>query len=113
MYADDTLLIEKGETQEALIRACQESLEQIVLWCKLNRLTINTDKTKSISVCPISKENNIVTVLNISGTQLQNVHEYEYHGVLIDERRYKQNYALCVNLVPHISETTALKFIKH
>ena len=36
MYADDTLLIAQGETLEALVQACQESLNEIINWCNLN-----------------------------------------------------------------------------
>ena len=124
MYADDTLLMAQGETQEASIQACQESLNQIVSWCKLNRLTMNTDKTKSMSVCQNPKESNIGNILNISGKQLQHVHKYEYLGVLIDEKlgmndhiehiTKKVQSKLCTlrKLRKHVSEATALKIYK-
>ena len=124
MYADDTLLMAQGETHEASIQACQESLNQIVSWCKLNRLTMNTDKTKSMSVCQNPKESNIGNILNISGKQLQHVHKYEYLGVLIDEKlgmndhiehiTKKVQAKLCTSrkLRRHVSEATALKIYK-
>ena len=40
MYADDTLLIEQGQNQESSNQACQEALNQIIEWCRSNRLTI-------------------------------------------------------------------------
>ena len=52
MYADDTLLIESGKTQESSIEACQEAMNEVHTGTILNRLTINIDKTKCMLVSP-------------------------------------------------------------
>ena len=51
MYADDTLLIESGKTQESSIEACQEAMNEVHTGCILNRLTINIDKIKTRGTC--------------------------------------------------------------
>ena len=124
MYADDTLLIEQGASYESANRACQESLNQVVKWCTLNRLTINIAKTKSMTLCPTSNDDNMVVPINITGKDLQNVNKYEYLGVHIDEKlnmashiehvikKVQAKFATLWNFRKNITENTALKIYK-
>ena len=50
MYADDTSLIEQSSTVMESVKACQETMDQVENWCRINQLIINVDKTKSMSV---------------------------------------------------------------
>ena len=124
MYADNTLLIEQGETQEKSIQACQNALDEVVTWCRLNRLTINMEKTKSMTLAPTVRNDHMTGVVNISSTHLQNVHKYEYLGVSLDDKLSMNNHIekimkkvqskLCTlrKMRRHISEQTALQIYK-
>ena len=45
LFADDTTLCFRGSNYENLIALCNRDLEKLVLWSKINRLTINFEKT--------------------------------------------------------------------
>ena len=96
MYADDTLLIAQGETLEALVQACQESLNEIINWCNLNKLTVNIDKTKTMTIVPFAKNVNNDLLVHIDGKQLQQVHKYEYLGVIMDDKLCMNNHIECI-----------------
>ena len=124
MYADDTLLVEQGETQELSISACQEAMSEVYAWCVLNRLTINIDKTKYMIVSQNSKDVDNPPPITIANTPLQYVHKYEYLGVLLDDKLNMNGHIehvvkkvqakLCVlrKFRRHISENTALRLYK-
>ena len=76
MYADDTLLIEQGDTSESSHTACQLRLKQVETWCNLKRLSINVDKTKSMAIHSRSINVEFVPSLEIAGRKLQNVSKY-------------------------------------
>ena len=50
MYADDTLLLNTGNTELTAVQHSQECFDRIINWCNLNRLTINSDKTKHLCI---------------------------------------------------------------
>ena len=124
MYADDTLLIEQGETRVSSNRACQESLNQIVEWCNLNRLTINAEKTKSMNIEFSTAADSEDTKIDILGQTLQNVKKYEYLGVFLDGKLAMSNHIEHIikkvqtklstlrKFRRHISEITALRIYK-
>ena len=124
MYANDTLLIEQVETHESSIQACQEAMDEVVKWCRLNRLTINITKTKSMSISPGLNANDISASVNVSNCLLQNVHKSEYLGIMLDDKLSMNNHIdhvtkkvqgkLCIlrKFRKHISEKTALRIYK-
>ena len=77
MYAEDTVLIEQGATEESSVKACQK-------WCNLNKLTVNIDKTKIMTIAPGLRNNDQSLFVNIACKNLQRVHKYEYLGVIMD-----------------------------
>ena len=86
MYADDTLLIEQSRTKLESVKACQETMDQVEHWCRLNRLTINVDKTKSMSVESKNVDSGAVPAVSIAAQPLQTVRKYEYLGVVMDDK---------------------------
>ena len=70
MYANDTLLIEQGETNVSSMNACQHRLSEVETWCCQNKLNINIDKTKSMMICPKSTDIPCNVHLEISGKKL-------------------------------------------
>ena len=84
MYADDTLLIEQGDTVESSHTSCQSRLKEVEHWCNSNRLCINIDKTKVMTICINVKDRVEVPSIEIVGNTLQSVSKYEYLGVVMD-----------------------------
>ena len=124
MYADDTLLIEQGDTTVSSNIACQNTLKEVEHWCNLSRLCINTDKTKSMLIQ--SRKINIdqVPFVEISGKSLQKVSKYEYLGVIIDNKLNMNSHIddiikkvqgkLCIlrKIRQYITENVALRIFK-
>ena len=92
IYADDTLLIEQGDTSESSYTACQVRLKEVETWCNLNRLSINVDKTKSMAIHSRNINAEFVPSLEIAGSKLQNVSKYEYLGVIMDDKLNMNNH---------------------
>ena len=124
MYADDTLLIEQSRTKLESVKACQETMDQVEHWCRLNRLTINVDKTKSMSVESKNVDSDSVPAVSIAAQPLQTVRKYEYLGVVMDDKLCMDGHIdhiikkvqgkLCIlrKFRRHITEQTALRIYK-
>ena len=121
MYADDTLLIEKGKTQELSSQSSQKAMNEVHAWCVLNRLTVNIDKTKVMIIAPNCKTPENPTTVKISNVPLKTVCKYEYLGVLLDDKlnmnshidhvvkKVQSKYIYILRKIrKHISEKTAL-----
>ena len=90
MYADDTLLINNGTTEIAAVENSQTCLNKIIHWCKLNRLTLNENKTKHLI---ITSRNHLVSQkIKADGTYLANVDTYDYLGFSIDKKLTMTSY---------------------
>ena len=50
MYAEDTLLLNTGNNETSAVHNSQNCLNKVIKWCKLNRLTLNEDKTKHLCI---------------------------------------------------------------
>ena len=106
------------------IYTCQETMDQVESWCTLNRLTINIDKTKSMSVHGKGLDVVDIPVITISDKPLQRVGKYEYLGVIMDDKLCMDNHIdhivkkvqgkLCIlrKFRRHITEQTALRIYK-
>ena len=124
MYADDTLLIEQGDTTESSNIACQNRFKEVETWCNLNKLCINVDKTKSMVIQSRNIDPNYRPLIVVAGKRLQNVSKYEYLGVIMDDKLNMSNHIehitkkvqskLCIlrKLRKHITEDVALKIFK-
>ena len=84
MYADDTLLINKGSTEEIAIQNSQTCFNRVITWCKLNRLTLNESKTKHL--CITNKKQTPTLKINAEINMLGNVDTYDYLGFSMDRR---------------------------
>ena len=82
MYADDTLLINTGDTEGQAVQNSQDCFDRVIKWCNLNRLTINSDKTKHL--CISSRKQHITNHIHKDHATLGNVDTYEYLGFNID-----------------------------
>ena len=84
MYADDTLLMSSSSDINTSVSKCQCLLDKVMIWCKLNKLTVNIMKTKSMYINSINARP--VLDLCIDGKPLGVVKQFEYLGMQIDDR---------------------------
>ena len=84
MYADDTLLVNKGKDENIAVQNSQICLNKIIDWCKLNKLTLNENKTKHL--CISNRKNLLNLKVDAGGTYLGNVDNYDYLGFCIDRK---------------------------
>lgn len=82
MYADDTTIFFNLE-DFASEMAINNELEKINNWLKLNKLTLNVEKTKYMMFHKRRK----ITPINISlnNSKIEFVHQFKFLGLLIDE----------------------------
>ena len=67
MYADDTNLY--GENPEYV----QHDLDLVATWCDDNMLTLNSNKTQSMTFLPIVKRNETIPVFKIRGEPINSM----------------------------------------
>ena len=84
MYADDTLLVNKGCDEETSVRNSQSCFNKIMTWCNLNKLTLNDNKTKHL--CITNRKQTTTLKINSENNQLGNVDTYDYLGFAIDRK---------------------------
>ena len=82
LFADDTLLYRpiKSPNDEQQL---QHDINQIQLWCDVNKMKLNTKKTK---VMRISWSTSVEPNYTLNGTQLDVVSEYKYLGVILNKK---------------------------
>ena len=78
-YADDIVLF--SDSPEEL----QAMLNLVSDWCRKWRLKINTDKTKIVQFRKTRKQKNDTCKFEIQGSELSEVSQYKYLGVIFDE----------------------------
>ena len=103
LYADDTVLYTSGDDINNCVQIMQNSLDKFAVWCKLNALTINTGKTKTM-VFGTSKRVKAVGKfwLKVEGVELQQVPSYKYLGMTLDSSlNYKLHLANVVRTVSY------------
>ena len=90
MYADDTLLLNTGDTELTATQNSQDCFNRIITWCNLNRLTINSAKTKHLCISNKKHLSNISILKD--QTKLGNVNTYDYLGFSIDRKLTMSTY---------------------
>ena len=87
LYADDTVLYYSHLNITFAQKQLNTGLKKIWDWCKLNRLTINSAKTKYICINEkIQTQTRSMPVqLKLGETVLERVQSYNYLGVVIDD----------------------------
>ena len=122
MYADDTLLISRADNINEVSKKAQKALQSISKWCHANKLSINLAKTKYM-VVKHDKLNN-VPELELDGCKINTVHQYEYLGMIMDDKLAMNNYldvtwkktnakiGILAKIRRYISEKTATRIYK-
>ena len=85
LYADDSVLYHSGINVQETVSLLQTSLDEFGHWCRVNRLTVNTKKSKLMvfgTRAKVKKAKNIQVFLN--GIRLQKVPTFKYLGMVLD-----------------------------
>ena len=103
LYADDTVIYSSGKSVENIRENLQMNINKFANWCEINRLTINTKKTKVMtfgSRYNIKKSQNCE--FSVNGEILHNVPTFRYLGINLDQT-LNFNYHLknVVNVISH------------
>ena len=82
-YADDTTLYKSGENLNIICITMNVQLEKIDLWLKLNKLSLNIDKTHYMNFTSSSQN---FPSIEIRKSPLVKVTESKFLGVIFDNR---------------------------
>ena len=87
MYADDTVLLSGGTSQNDVTSANQYLFDKYIQWAEINCLNINIRKTKQLILCPRNKNTFIDHSLSIQKEQecISITESYMYLGVNVDQ----------------------------
>ena len=85
-YADDTVLSVSAETQVETNAIINDNLRTLEHWCNINRLTINTKKTKIMYFGATNKLKELTANFSnhLYDQNLMKVESYKYLGVILD-----------------------------
>ena len=88
LNADDTILYSSGQDLMSAVCKTQLALDCLSELCKINRLTVNIKKTKSMSVVNRSDltEDKPASTIRLNGIQLDEVDKYNYLGVIVNNK---------------------------
>ena len=93
MYADDTTIyFNLDDFDPATIeRDINSELEKINVWLKLNKLSLNVKKTKSVIFNRKQKQIAEIT-LSINGEDIEHVEHFNFLGIILDENLSWKNH---------------------
>ena len=103
LYADDTVIYNSGTSMAEIKNNLQENVDIFTNWCVVNKLTINTKKTKiMIFGSRYNIKRNPTMDLLINGEKLQIVPTYKYLGINLDQTlNYNYHLKYLVNSISH------------
>ena len=85
LYADDSVIYQSGVNGDEAKDKLQTSLNEFCTWCKINKLTINTKKTKLMTFGSRSRVKKAMHVkVYMNGDVLQKVPTFKYLGLILD-----------------------------
>ena len=90
MYTDDTLLVCKSDDLSVATEKAQKALEEMVLWCEENKLSINLSKTKYMMIKHTKVD--CKPQLKIGDYKVGTVSSYEYLGMTLDDKLTMNRY---------------------
>ena len=83
-YADDTAVLAKGKTWKEVENQMNKYLDEVSIWLRLNKLTINIQKTVYLTFGNYSDSVPRTINIEINGEQLKRVTETKYLGINFD-----------------------------
>ena len=93
MYADDTTIYFNLEDFDpaTIERDINSELEKINVWLKLNKLSLNVKKTKSV-IFNRKQKQIAATTLSINGENIENVEHFNFLSIILDENLSWKNH---------------------
>ena len=94
-FADDSNLFKNGKSISDIENELNEELSEIVRWLKINKLTLNVNKTQ----CMLFSNKKCSTNLNIKieGTTIAQVNKAKFVGVMIDDKLKWKDHILYIS----------------
>ena len=92
LFADDTAIVGSGKTR-AFLKEFRTDTQSLIDWCNVNKLSINTDKSKLMGFGKAMPDASI----SIAGENMENKESCKYLGIEIDKKK-EFKYADCKSL---------------
>ena len=106
MYADDTNAFHSDKSLKSLTHVMQEEMNEVIKWLNVNKLSINTTKTKYIIFKSRNKKCDIEIDIKLNDNIIQQASHIKFLGVILDRELTWKNHINYV--VKHIFKSTAL-----
>ena len=103
LFADDTSIFCSHKDANHLVSIVNNELAKLVIWLKVNKLSLNLSKTNFMIFHPRQKKVNVNVPLTLENTVIKQVTETKFLGVLIDQH---------LSWKPHIDFVLKKKFEK-
>ena len=81
LFADDTAIVGSGKTR-AFLKEFRTDTQSLNDWCNVNKLSINTDKSKLMDFGKAMPDASI----SIAGENMENKESFKYLGIEIDKK---------------------------
>ena len=85
LFADDTSIFYSHNCLKTLNKIIQQELDRVSIWLNVNKLSINTTKTKFICFKTKKKRHNHRIEISINDQNIEQVNQTTFLGVIIDE----------------------------
>jgi len=87
MFADNTLVYVSGKGSAELEKKMNIAFSIVEEWMSVNKLKLNTSKTKYMIIRSVRKEQRgYITLKYSDGMELERVDKIKYLGVIIDDK---------------------------
>ena len=85
LFADDTSIFRSHKDANHLVSIVNNELAKIIIWLKVNKLSLNLTKTNFMIFHPRQNKVNVNVPLTLENTVIKQVTETKFLGVLIDQ----------------------------
>ena len=86
LFADDSNVFYAGKDPNDMINIMNIELEKLLIWLKVNKLSLNVKKTHFMFFCPPQKKAEFSNSLTIDGETINRVNETKFLGVMVDDK---------------------------
>jgi len=84
LFADDTAIASSGGELEEITPRMQEEINKIVTWADTWKMSINTSKTKTLTISTSRNDTSAVLQLQANGKPIDQVTDYPFLGLVTD-----------------------------
>ena len=84
LFADDTNIYYENDSLEEMEKIINIELKKLLLWLRINRLSLNISKTNFVIFRPYNKKLKYITTLKINKKAITEKSHIKYLGIIID-----------------------------